>query len=799
MKYVLTLFILFLFSFSAVAQTTISGGDITGTLTAADGPYTITGDVTVPADSLLTIEPGVSLFFNDTTKLFILGNIKAIGTASSRILFTKNGTDSLRGWAGIFINNDPQSDTNYFEHCEIKRTSPGGRYFLWMDPNDIIYGAAIRARSASPCVISYCSFGKQKYGISSIGTDMIIKNCDFKNSSPFTVDPEDYFTRDLEFNDGYLIIENCIFENNVYGLSVGDVHNDGDYNVKNCTFNNIRIRSAILFGKCNISQCTFLKSGMQAINLYLFSGIIDQCTFDSSYGISNSGKNISMYGATSSSIIQNCTFKNTEVNATGLGNFDITASNGSLPVIDNCIFDNALGIINDGTAYSSIMNSTIVNCPSGFDIYGSINILNCLFVNNKIKGIMRPDNDPFILAFSPALNVGVGTVNVYNSIFWNNYDNSNTKKNIHLYESGSVNLYNCVLDGGKSSITKYGDSNFVFAGTYQDCSSDYPGFVDSANGDYRSYQDCNQTPLVMNKGYGLPIRARHRELGESAKFYDDILAEITDADGNPRVWNDTVDIGPYELPLRKTIEASEHPKGLDLCENESGELNSAARGIGVSTMWQSSSSGGTYSDLGNTTDDLTLNAVQGGDSGLMYRVRWKNQCSDTLYSNPAILNVHLPTAISLGEDFRLSIDSSAKLSPGQGFSKYTWDNGTTAPIINIHGEQLGLGEHTFSVSVENQYGCTSTDSITVTVAIINGIRGYNWYGELVAYPNPGMGLVKVKGMDDFTYSIFNMTGQEIFSDNTKTGEVNTEQLESGSYLIVIQNGDEYFRLRWVKE
>jgi hypothetical protein len=61
--------LLLLSSAFCYAQTTLTGGTISGTLTAAGSPYTITGDLTIPADSLLVIEPGVYMDFADTINL----------------------------------------------------------------------------------------------------------------------------------------------------------------------------------------------------------------------------------------------------------------------------------------------------------------------------------------------------------------------------------------------------------------------------------------------------------------------------------------------------------------------------------------------------------------------------------------------------------------------------------------------------------------------------------------------------------------------------------------------------------
>jgi fibronectin type 3 domain-containing protein len=56
--------------------------------TAADGPYHVLRDLVVPSCSSLTIDPGVSVFFEEGTGLEVNGTIDAQGTALDRIRFT---------------------------------------------------------------------------------------------------------------------------------------------------------------------------------------------------------------------------------------------------------------------------------------------------------------------------------------------------------------------------------------------------------------------------------------------------------------------------------------------------------------------------------------------------------------------------------------------------------------------------------------------------------------------------------------------------------------------------------------
>ena len=67
-------------------------GELTGdnTWTAAAGPYLVTADLTIPADSKLTIEPGTSVYFAADAELIVNGILSAKGNANNRIRFTSD-------------------------------------------------------------------------------------------------------------------------------------------------------------------------------------------------------------------------------------------------------------------------------------------------------------------------------------------------------------------------------------------------------------------------------------------------------------------------------------------------------------------------------------------------------------------------------------------------------------------------------------------------------------------------------------------------------------------------------------
>src|SRR5574343_259372 len=96
---------------NSYAQTTIPPGLISGTWTKSSSPYKVTGDVTIPKDSILKIEPGTVIEFQDNYGIKVDGILKAEGKLGDSIVFK---AASSKEWAGINFVNNRQSDTIRF-------------------------------------------------------------------------------------------------------------------------------------------------------------------------------------------------------------------------------------------------------------------------------------------------------------------------------------------------------------------------------------------------------------------------------------------------------------------------------------------------------------------------------------------------------------------------------------------------------------------------------------------------------------------------------------------------------------
>jgi len=93
----------------APINVTLGSGTVSGTWKKG-GTYTINGSLTIPKDSSLTIEEGVTVLFADSAKrseIIANGNIYVMGTSSNHVKFTipdqyKTASNAMKGfWGGI--------------------------------------------------------------------------------------------------------------------------------------------------------------------------------------------------------------------------------------------------------------------------------------------------------------------------------------------------------------------------------------------------------------------------------------------------------------------------------------------------------------------------------------------------------------------------------------------------------------------------------------------------------------------------------------------------------------------------
>ncbi len=121
-------FLFFGLYLNTYAQTDVNGGDVSGLWTKANAPYRIYDTITIPNDSTLTIEAGVTIEFQGYHSIQVQGNLRAIGVVTDSIVFTIQDTTGFSnpnipsgGWNGVrIIDTNQENDSSIFEYCRFK-------------------------------------------------------------------------------------------------------------------------------------------------------------------------------------------------------------------------------------------------------------------------------------------------------------------------------------------------------------------------------------------------------------------------------------------------------------------------------------------------------------------------------------------------------------------------------------------------------------------------------------------------------------------------------------------------------
>ncbi|MBD3342365.1 MAG: T9SS type A sorting domain-containing protein [Candidatus Lokiarchaeota archaeon] len=222
------------YSVQLLAQVTISG-DVSGLWTAADNPYYITGNTTVPEGKSLTIRKGVEINFIGTYYFRVDGLLKAFGTADEMIHF--HGDGGAGSWKDIFFSETAEAGC-ILDYCIIQ---DGGHEFeanicIYNNKNNItVSNSTIKNSSGngivigSRLVVGALENNKKVYCNSLIKSNIISQN--MKNG----ILVYSYF---MDTNHGVqnnssivqpLIENNLIFDNSEYGIHC-DTFCDGGSN-----------------------------------------------------------------------------------------------------------------------------------------------------------------------------------------------------------------------------------------------------------------------------------------------------------------------------------------------------------------------------------------------------------------------------------------------------------------------------------------------------------------------------------------------------------------------------------------
>ncbi len=244
---------------------------------------------------------------------------------------------------------------------------------------------------------------------------------------------------------------------------------------------------------------------------------------------------------------------------------------------------------------------------------------------------------------------------------------------------------------------------------------------------------------------------------------------------------------------------------VSICEGKNVQLNGVGENY-LSIKW-------TTSGDGNFSNTAILNPVytpgaQDLNSGiveLMITATSTAPCSDaksikkvTILPGPT-LSITGNTSVCYNHVASLTAQTEEQV-------QYLWTPGNyTSQSINVDTTGIGSGSHTWTLLVTNQYGCTSTESITVNFYDCTGIDKPG-FASTEIYPNPSDGAFTIRfaktPAKSISLNIVDAAGNEVYSlgeanPGNKELKVRVPGLKPGIYMVNLVENNKSSILRLI--
>lgn len=675
------------FTSSLYSQTSIPGGNVKGTWTLAGSPYNVQGAIQIVNGDSLIIQPGVTVSFQGTYKLLVLGKLKAIGTVADTIIFT--AANITNGWRGIRFENTPTTnDSSIIKYCKLTYgkatgTSPD-------DKGGAFYIDSFSKIRISNSRISNCLANSSGGGICCISSSPLISNNTI-NTNTATAPSGDGGGIFTQYGNP-IISNNNINSNTASGGST--------------TAGGIAISSGnAIISSNNINNNTGAGIGTGG------SPIINNNTI-------NNNTRSGIYCSGGSPVISNNTINNNTAPSGG-GGINISNS-GNCTISDNIINNNTAsyggGIKWQGSG--TIKNNKITNNSAtaaagyGGGIYvvssNPSNIFNNIISNNSATGINGGAGGIYC-------NTGSSNqLSLTNNTVSNNYASGTSGKGGALYfDAGSdPDFRNCIFYGNTAPIgstvfinDEASDPNFY----YSDVQGGTGAFALNGNfytGAYSNNIDVNPLFVAPSGGAGTGFNGLTADWSlqnispcidtgdpnNSIGYYP-----ATDKAGNPRVVVCDIDMGAYEYQSGLPFLVNMTQQNI-LCNGSFGNATAnVSNGSPPYTYsWNNGQTAATSTGLLTGFYFVTVNDANGC-----------SRSGTVTITAPAALTANMTyTATACNTN-----NGIAKVTAGGGNTPYTylWSNGQTTSVAT------GLGTGTYTATVTEANGCTKTGTITVTL------------------------------------------------------------------------------------
>lgn len=556
------LLIVAIFTYQSIfSQTSVPGGIVNGIWTLAGSPYNVQGSIQIVNGDSLIIQPGVTVSFQGTYKLLILGKLKAIGTITDTITFTAANTAA--GWRGIRFDNTPSTnDTSRIMYCKIQYGNASGG----TAPDQ--KGGGVYFNNFSKAVVSHSRIGNCT--ADGGGGGIYIETCNpsiSNNSVSYNTCSFSQGGGGIYIKSGSPIINNNIISNNIVTLSGGNcgggiyISQGNPTIINNAIINNSAKYGGGLyhdFGSPSIINNTISNnSSNNGAGIDCGDNAIINNNDISYNTASNNGGGINCRGG---SIINNNTISYNTANSAG-GGIELH-TNASATITNNIICNNAA--LFSGSVFIGGGGIDCILAGSGTTIYNNVISNN---TSNYGGGILCWDTEATFTNNTVCNNkalISGGALffltsdssipSFRNCVFWSNTADTSGPQ-VFLYDEPSdPSFFYCDIQGGSAAFELNG--NF-FTGTYQNNIDTNALFVSPSGGSGTGFNG-------IAADWSLQAGSPCIDTGDPNGTYSTI-----DIAGNPRVSGGRIDIGAYEFQVPAGIAGNKNSSTISIYPNPS--------------------------------------------------------------------------------------------------------------------------------------------------------------------------------------------------------------------------------------
>ena len=387
-------------------QTLGLNGPLSGELLS--GVYKVDGNIYVPENETLIIDPGTELEFKQDRMFQVFGTLIAEGTNNDSIKFTHYNNGEY--WKGIDFKEN-SSDRSIMDYCIVEYSNDRGISVYKCSPN--ISNSLIQNNIYNSSVSGQDEDDGGGAGICLKFSNTLLKNCIIKNNTGVTIGVGVFC------NDGNPHISNSLIYNNVNQQAENNIRPGGGIY---CSYDvNLTIENCVIAYNSNSIGGGICVSGFD--NIFIPTVMVTNCII----------------------------FENSAPGDYSFGGGIATMHQTSLSVLNSLIWNNEGGNFSCDDPWLGV-NVTTNNNSDSCDAYQNL-ILDPLFIN--------PSSEDFTLnPESPCIDAGNNSYVTsmidfaHNCRIWDGNDDSDTIVDMGCYEYGSELYPVGISENSKNPLTR---------------------------------------------------------------------------------------------------------------------------------------------------------------------------------------------------------------------------------------------------------------------------------------------------------------------------------------------------------